>query len=108
MKHGLRAALLLSAALLVGTSASPAGAAVGVGEKPQYNLNLAGGGGQLSSEKLKGKIVLIDFWATWCGPCMAQAPHMVEVNSKYAAKGLQIVGISLDDAAPPMMKVAQE
>jgi thiol-disulfide isomerase/thioredoxin len=46
--------------------------------------------------KLKGKVVLIDFWATWCAPCVGEIPHVKETYDKLHAKGFEIVGISLD------------
>jgi thiol-disulfide isomerase/thioredoxin len=44
-----------------------------------------------------GKVVLVDFWATWCGPCVAEIPNMLEQYEKYHDKGFEVVGISLDE-----------
>lgn len=46
--------------------------------------------------KMKGKVVLVDFWATWCGPCMGEVPHVKEAFEKLHEKGFEIVGISFD------------
>jgi thiol-disulfide isomerase/thioredoxin len=46
--------------------------------------------------KMKGKVVLLDFWATWCAPCVGELPHVKEAYDKYHPKGMEIVGISLD------------
>jgi thiol-disulfide isomerase/thioredoxin len=47
----------------------------------------------------KGKVMLLDFWATWCGPCKVEIPHFIEFQQKYGGKGFQVVGISVDDTA---------
>jgi thiol-disulfide isomerase/thioredoxin len=53
-------------------------------------------GREVDVSKMKGKVVLIDFWATWCGPCVAEFPHVKEAFEKNHPKGFEIVGVSLD------------
>lgn len=52
----------------------------------------------VSISGLKGKAVILDFWATWCGPCNAEAPILDQVAKKYADRGLVVVGVSQDDS----------
>jgi thiol-disulfide isomerase/thioredoxin len=54
-------------------------------------------GGTLSLSSLKGKIVLVDFWASWCGPCRAENPNVVKAFKKYNSKGFDIFSVSLDN-----------
>ena len=54
-------------------------------------------GHPMSVSQYKGKIVLVDFWATWCGPCRAELPNVIAAYQKYHDRGFEIVGISLDD-----------
>ena len=53
-------------------------------------------GKPLSIANYKGKVVLLDFWATWCGPCRAELPNVIKTYQKYHGKGFEIIGISLD------------
>jgi thiol-disulfide isomerase/thioredoxin len=53
-------------------------------------------GKPLSIARFKGKVVLVDFWAVWCGPCIAELPHVLSAYKKYHADGFEIIGISLD------------
>lgn len=63
---------------------------------PQALLtNLAGAEASLSS--MKGKVVLVDFWATWCKPCIATMPELQKLHDAYSAKGLTVVGVSIDE-----------
>ena len=48
---------------------------------------------------LRGKAVLLNFWATWCGPCKIEMPWFVELQNQYGSQGLQIVGVAMDDAS---------
>lgn len=71
-------------------------AAVGVGSiAPDITLPTPDGK-ELSLSSLRGKVVLLDFWASWCGPCLAEAPNVKKVYDKYKDKGFDVFGVSLD------------
>jgi thiol-disulfide isomerase/thioredoxin len=64
---------------------------------PGFTLTRANGaGGQVSLESLRGKVVLIDFWASWCMPCLKLAPVLHEVHKEWAPKGFEIASINID------------
>jgi cytochrome c biogenesis protein CcmG/thiol:disulfide interchange protein DsbE len=56
-------------------------------------------GGHIGLSSLKGKAVVLNFWATWCGPCKIEMPWLVDLQKKYGPQGLQIVGVAMDDAS---------
>jgi len=51
----------------------------------------------VSLASYKGKVILLDFWATWCGPCKIEIPWFIEFQKKYGKDGLEVVGVSIDD-----------
>jgi thiol-disulfide isomerase/thioredoxin len=53
-------------------------------------------GNKVDLNALKGKVVLVDFWASWCGPCRQEMPVLEELHKKYAEQGLVIVGVNID------------
>jgi thiol-disulfide isomerase/thioredoxin len=65
-------------------------------------------GQQLHLSDYRGKVVLLDFWATWCDPCREEIPHFVEFQDRYRDQGLQIVGISMDDGPEPVREFYQQ
>lgn len=65
--------------------------------KPMELKFLAVDGREVDLAKMRDKVVLIDFWATWCGPCVAELPKVLGAYEKYHAQGFEIVGISLDE-----------
>ena len=56
----------------------------------------------------RGKVVLLNFWATWCTPCRAEIPNFVQWQDSYGPQGLQIIGISMDDGPQPVREFYQQ
>jgi cytochrome c biogenesis protein CcmG/thiol:disulfide interchange protein DsbE len=78
-----------------------AGAAV---TGPDFSLSDVASGRQVSLSSYRGKVVLLDFWATWCGPCRMEIPHFVELYKQYKDQGFEVIGVSLDQQGVAVVK----
>jgi len=67
-----------------------------IGQPFALEFTEAIGGSEISMKSLKGKVVVLDFWATWCGPCVAEMPKMKKLYAEYRDKGVEFIGVSLD------------
>ncbi len=65
-------------------------------------------GDTISMKDLLGKVVVIDFWATWCPPCVAEIPTMIELYQTYKSQGLEFIGISLDEKSSTLVEFCKE
>ena len=88
-------------ATLIAIAAAP-GPSI-AGEKPApappFSLRTLDGR-SIRLQDFRGKVVVLDFWATWCKPCVASMPHLSQMQQRYAGRGLVVVGVSMDDLGP--------
>ena len=101
------ALILIILTTLIGCSREPAvdtsktgGKPTVKGGKPVPEFELARlNGGSFKSEDLRGKVTVMDFWATWCAPCISEIPKYNELKAKYAGKDVDIVGVTVESGS---------
>ena len=90
----------------------PSRAEQACGAKPRsakLNLTLKDlSGSKVKLATFKGKVIVLNFWATWCAPCKVEIPGFVELQDRYGSRGLQLIGISVDDTADKLKAYAEE
>jgi thiol-disulfide isomerase/thioredoxin len=77
---------------------------VGTADIPDFALKSVGDGSLVTSSKLKGKVLLFVFFATWCPPCIQEIPTLVDLQNEYGNRGFSVVGMSVDDGGPRVVK----
>ena len=96
----MRLRSLLPLALLVAASCGPAPRADQAKPAPPFDLPSVDGGARVSLASLKGKVVVLDMWATWCGPCIAEMPDYAEFARRNQGRGVEVVGIVFASGEP--------
>jgi thiol-disulfide isomerase/thioredoxin len=99
----------MSAIASAGGQAPPAGSCAANGKPAKLNFTFKDANNKkVSLADFKGKVIILDFWATWCVPCKAEIPGFIDLQKKYGGRGLQIIGLSVDDSQPTAKKYADE
>ncbi|MEN3338765.1 MAG: hypothetical protein V7647_2441 [Acidobacteriota bacterium] len=89
--------------------AAPVAAATSKGEHAKLDITVKDmNGAPVRLADYKGKVILLNFWATWCGPCQAEIPELVNTYNEYKDRGVVILGVSIDDTAETLRAYAAQ
>ncbi|HEU4459174.1 MAG TPA: TlpA disulfide reductase family protein [Methylibium sp.] len=94
-----------ASALLVWMTLAPA--AVPQGPAPDFTLRTMDGR-NLRLQEQRGRVVMINFWATWCGPCRQEMPHLAKLYDKYRGSGFELLAVNVDEEQPKAIGLAQK
>ena len=103
LRHRRLVGPLALVALLAAFVPQPAAAGESAPLAPSFTVRGLDGRNMRLAD-FKGKAVVLDFWATWCGPCRASMPHLSEMQGRFSGQGLVVLGISVDDADPQTVR----
>ncbi len=87
----------------VGKEPGPQPMREGIGQVPSFTLPDLDGN-QVQFSDYSGKIVILNFWASWCHPCRIEIPHLIDLYNRYRDRGVQVIGIAIDPAGPEALR----
>jgi peroxiredoxin len=101
-----RAVRLAACAAVAIFAASASSAIAPATAAPDFTLHTIGGGANLRLKEQRGRVVMVNFWATWCGPCRQEMPQLNRLYEKYKASGFVLLGVNVDDDTGKAAEVA--